>query len=224
MIFKHDWVTSTDLKTQQAANGKRWYITPDGRKYASMTTVLGHGEKPWLENWKTMLGPDKAAKESKRTAERGNAVHDMMEKFIMNEDAPTKGHDADHIRRFNQLKYLLKRVDNVRAMETPLYSHRLRLAGRVDLIAEYEGVLSVIDFKTSNNVKTDDMVQDYFLQCTGYALMFEEMYDIPIDQIVILMCVEKGMVPLVWKREIDDYVHPLVERINTYYAETGAPE
>ena len=222
MVFKHDWVPPAKLKTQTLPNGKRCYVTPEGNRYASMTTVLGHGEKPWLEEWKNMLGHDKAAKETKRTADRGTAVHEMTERFIQNEESPTKGHAADHIRRFNQLKYCLKKVNNIRAMEIPLYSDALRLAGRVDLVAEYDGVLSVIDFKTSNNVKTDDMVQDYFLQCTGYALMFEEMYDIPVDNICILMCVEKGMVPLVWRKKIDDYIRPLLQRINTYYDETGA--
>lgn len=214
-------VDAFELKTVQRPDGKRWYVTPEGNKYPSMTTVLGHGEKQWLTDWRNMLGHDKAKKETERAAERGTAVHAMMEKFLDNQDNVTKGHQADHIRRFNQLKYCLKRVNNIRAMETCLWSDRLRLAGRVDLVAEYDGVLSVIDFKTSNNVKTDDMVQDYFLQCTGYALMFEEIYDIPIDDICILMCVEKGMVPMVWRKKIDDYIKPLLHRINTYYSEVG---
>lgn len=98
----------------------------------------------------------------------------------------------------------------------------MRTAGRVDCVGEYEGKLSIIDFKTSTNDKSSDKIQDYYLQTTAYALMFEERYGIEIDNIVILMSSEKGAVPLVFKQPVEPYVRPLLERINTYHSKFGA--
>ncbi len=196
---------------------QRWYTTPEGNEYPSVTTVLGHGEKPWLEDWRNMLGSKKADKETERASERGTAVHEMAENYLMNDPNPTKGYRADHAKLFNQLKLRLNKIDNVMAQEVNLYSDLLRIAGTVDCVAEYEGVLSVIDFKTSNNNKTEDMVQDYFLQCTAYAIAIMEMYDLLIEDIVIIIAVEKGMMPMVYKKKIEEFVQPLSQRINTFY-------
>lgn len=218
MKFNHGNQPEELNVTDQMVYGKRFYTTPDGAKYPSITTVLGSGPKPWLEAWKTSLGPDKAAKETQRCSDRGTALHDMVEKYLKNVDTPTEGHERTNIGMFNQIKLQLnKRVGEIRAQEIPLYSHALKVAGRVDCVAEYDGVLSIIDFKTSNNNKTDDMIEDYFLQCTAYAVMFFEMYQVPIDQIVVVIAVEKGLMPLVFKREIFDYIQPLQDRIAAYY-------
>ena len=203
--------------TRRMKGQQRWYTTPDGNEYPSVTTVLGHAEKPWLENWRKMLGDKKADRETARASERGTAVHEMAEHYLKNAENPTKGYRADHAKLFNQFKMRLNKIDNILAQEVNLYSDMLRIAGTVDCIADYEGVLSVIDFKTSTNNKTEDMVQDYFLQCTAYSIAFMEMYDIVIDDIVILVAVEKGMMPMVYKRKIDEFVQPLSQRINTFY-------
>lgn len=218
MRFKHGNQPPILEVTDQMVYGKRYYTTPDGEKYPSITTVLGSGPKPWLDAWKAALGPDKAAKETKRCADRGTALHDMVEKYLKNVDDPTEGHDRTNVGMFNQIKMQLnRRIGEIRAQEIPLYSHSLKVAGRVDCVAEYDGVLSIIDFKTSNSNKTDDMIEDYFLQCTAYAVMYYEMYGVPIDQIVVVIAVEKGMMPLVFKREIFDYLKPLQARIAAYY-------
>lgn len=197
-------------------NGIRHYTTPEGNEYPSITTVLGHKEKPWLENWRQMLGPDKAAKETQRCADRGTAIHEMIEHYLNNEDTPTKGYDPQHIKGFNQIRMRVNRIDNIHAQELGLWSDTLRVAGRVDCIGEYEGKLAIIDFKTSNNNKDKDMIEDYFLQTTAYAIMYHERTGIPIENLVILMTVEKGMVPLVFTETIDKYVKPLLERIRDY--------
>ena len=98
-----------------------------------------------------------------------------------------------------------------------MWSDTLRLAGRVDCIAEFDGVLSVVDFKTSTNNKVSKQIEDYYLQTTAYALMFQEMYDIQIDHYAIIMSVERGAVPLVFTGEIEPHICPLLERINTYH-------
>jgi len=208
------------LVREQNLVGKRWYRTPEGHKYPSITTVLGHEEKPWLQEWRQSLGPVKADAETKRCAERGTNIHAILEKYIANTPEHTKGYKQEYINGFNQMKIRLSKLNNIRSQEAALYSNALRVAGTVDCIGEYDGVLSVIDFKTSNRDKDTSMIQDYFLQTTAYALMWEEVTGEPIDDIVILMSVEKGMVPLLFRDKIDKYVEPLVKRINDYYAGT----
>ena len=198
-------------------NDQRWYTVRNGIKYPSVTTVIGYGPKLWLEEWKKNLGPEKAAAETLRCQERGERVHEMAELYLKNDRAPTANQLESNIKLFNQIKLPLNKINNIRLQERPLFSDRLRLAGRVDVVGEYDGVLRVIDFKTSNNNKYNDMVHDYFLQCTAYAIMYQEMFDVTIDEIAVIIAVERGIVPMVYVKKIDEYVKPLLERINTFY-------
>jgi len=201
-------------KTQP--NGKRTYITPDGNEYPSVTTVLGNKEKPWLKDWRKMLGDKKADKESKRCADRGTAIHELAEKFLNNEEIIKKNYKPEYISGFNKLKLRLKKVDNIRAQEVGLYSDMLKVAGTVDLVADYEGVLSIVDFKTSTNNKTKEMCHDYFKQCTAYALAWHERTGEAIEDIVIVISVERGLVPLVFKEKIENWISPLLKDIASY--------
>lgn len=216
-MFTHlDTITPTELKTIEGPQG-RFYITPEGNRYPSITTILGSGNKEWLNEWRNMLGSDKADKETKRASDRGTAVHLMVERFLDNEENVTRGQKIEHITEFNTLRLYLKRVNNILTQESALWSDTLKAAGRVDCVGEYQGKLSIIDFKTSTTSKTDSMIQSYWLQTTAYAIMFQERYGIQIDQAVIIMSVERGAVPLVFKQDIDQYIKPLLECINTYH-------
>jgi genome maintenance exonuclease 1 len=164
-----------------------------------------------------MLGVDKAKKETARCATRGTAVHLMAEKYLNNDPNPTENQPADYIKLFNQLKFGLHRINNIRIQEIPLYSDEFMVAGRTDCIGEFDGVLSVIDFKTSNNNKSEAMIEDYFLQETFYALAYLEMFGEEINQIVTITAVEKGAVPLVFKKQIIPYIIPLKRRIDEFY-------
>ena len=219
MFIHTDHVNIPEAKDTTLSSGKRFYVTPEGNKYPSITTILGAKEKPWLKEWQSMLGTDKAAKETKRCADRGTAIHEMAERYLNNEDYPamTKGYDVKHIAGFNQLRTRLNHVDEIRGQELALFSDDLKVAGRVDCVGKYDGVLSIIDFKTSNNNKDRGMIEDYFLQCTAYALMWYELTGERIDNAVILMSVEKGMVPLIFQEDINKYVEPLVERVVQYH-------
>lgn len=196
---------------------QRWYRVPNGNEYPSVTTVLGHGDKPWLNDWRNMLGDKKADREMKRAAERGTAVHEMAEYYLQNQEGFTKGYKPDHVKLFNQLKMRLNKINNIHAQELQMWSDTLHVAGTADCIGEYDGTLSLIDFKTSNNNKDETMVYDYFLQCTAYAIMYFEHTGTPIEDIVVLIAVERGMMPMVYKRKIDPFVEPLLQRINTFY-------
>ena len=147
------------LVREQNLIGKRWYRTPEGNKYASITTILGHEEKPWLNEWRQSLGVEKGDKETKRCAERGTNIHMLIEKYLNNTPNHTKDFKQEYINGFNQLKMRLNKINNIRSQEAALYSDTLRVAGTVDCIAEYEGVLSVVDFKTSNRDKDTSMIK-----------------------------------------------------------------
>jgi hypothetical protein len=218
--FNHVPVTNLpDMKVQTQASGKRYYTTPAGIVYPSITTMLGHKEKPWLEDWRNSLGHDKAAKETKRAGERGDAIHKIIEIYLSNKltDKALRSYEPEQIAGFNQVKLRLNKVDNIRAQEVAIYSDTLRVAGRIDCIGEYEGTLSIIDFKTSTNVKDKGMIEDYFLQTTAYAIMWAEITGEPIEDIAIIMAVEKGMAPMLFREKIDKYVSPLLKRIDEYY-------
>ncbi|KKL76581.1 hypothetical protein LCGC14_2043460 [marine sediment metagenome] len=210
-----------ELDVVTRSDGVRTYTTPDGKRYPSVTTMLDHAPKTWLEEWRKRLGYEKAAIETQRCADRGEAVHLMAERYLKNDPDPTRDQEdlPGHLSCFNQLKFLLNKIGNIRAQEIPLFSHTLELAGRVDCVAEYEGELTIIDFKTSNNNKNHEMVYDYFLQSTAYAIMWREMFQVPINTIVVLIAVQNGIMPLKFKRSIDEFIDPLVDRINTYYSE-----
>lgn len=199
----------------------RHYTTPEGNKYPSITTILGHGEKVWLKDWRDSLGAINADKEVKRATDRGTAVHLMLERQLQNDPNPTIGQHIDHITEFKSLKLHIRFLNNILLQEAALYSNLLKIAGRVDCIAEYKGKLAVVDFKTATRSKSEQLIQDYFLQTTAYALMVEEIYDIHIEDIVIIMSVERG-VPMLFTGKVDDYIYPLIKRINTYYVAIGA--
>lgn len=216
-MFNHvDTPKIAEISSRQTPAGKRYYTTPEGEEYPSITTVLGHKDKPWLENWRNMLGDKKAKQEQKRCADRGTAIHELIERYLNNEQDFTRGYKSEYVRGFNQLKFRLNHISNIRRQEVALWSDTLGVAGRVDLIGEYEGVLSIVDFKTSNNNKKRENIEDYFLQCTAYAIMWHELTGESIEDIVILMYVENGMVPLVFKGKIDKYIKPLLQRIDEF--------
>lgn len=220
-MFTHlSVINPIELKSVDGPRG-RFYTTPNGNKYPSITTILGAENKAWLTDWRASLGAERADKEMKRAAARGTAVHEMVERFINNDPSPTAGHKHEHIPDFNMLRTQLRKIDNVYTQESALWSDVLKCAGRVDCVGEYKGKLAIIDFKTSTNDKNSSMIEDYFLQTTAYALMFQERYDIQIDDIVILMSVEKGAVPLVFQRKVEDYIEPLLQRVNAYHKKHG---
>ncbi len=216
-MFTHlDTIKPVEINTIEGDSG-RFYVTPEGNHYPSITTILGYGDKPWLQEWRESMGEEAAVAEMHRAATRGTAVHDMAEKYLKNMPNPTEGHDKLHIPDFMQLRVKLNKVSNILTQESALWSDTLRLAGRVDCVGEFNAKRCIIDFKTSTNNKSQQMIADYFLQTTAYALMFHERYGIQIDHVAILMSVERGAVPLVFTSPIEPHIEPLLKRINSYH-------
>jgi genome maintenance exonuclease 1 len=218
-LFHHlDTIQEHEVKVINGPKG-RFYISPvTGNKYPSITTMLGAKEKPYLAAWKLSLGDDKANKEMNRAADRGTAVHSMIENYLNNIENPTKGFLPEHIREFNQVRLKLNKITEIYTQEIALFSDTLKIAGRVDCIGVYDGKLCVIDFKTSNGDKKESMIESYWKQTTFYALAFQEMYGIQIDDLTIIMSSERGIVPLVFHAKVEDWIEPLIQDITEYYA------
>jgi len=216
-MFNHIPVEKFDIKSKTGPRGRFYSIDKD-TKYPSITTVLGGTEDTqWLEDWRNMLGPKKADKESKRCANRGTAVHKLCEDHLSNIENYTDGHDIENVKLFNQLKFKLNKVDNIKALEIVLFSKVLGVAGRTDCIGEYNGISSVIDFKTSNKVKIKDNIENYFLQAAFYAIAYNEMYKDSIKQLVILIAVEKSIMPQIFTKELDkELINKLLIRIKKF--------
>lgn len=216
-MFNHTNSVDPQDITRLTLGKNRYYKTPKGDKYPSITTVLSSQAKPGLEAWKQAMGQTKANKETKRCSLRGTAVHEIIEQYLKNNSSHRDGHSDVNLKIFNKLKTRLKKINNIHAQECNLYSDMLKVAGCVDCVAEYDGVLSIIDFKTSNGSKSEELVEDYFLQCTAYAIMYSEMYNTFIEDIVIMISPEKSnCFPMIYKRKITDYVKPLLQRISQF--------
>ena len=212
-MFTHKPVEIQELETQSVKR-KRFYITPDGKMYPSITTVLSERKKEGLMEWRKRVGDDVANYIARTAAQRGTKVHHMCEDFINNKEVTREPFLAAAL--FGQLeKVIADKVDNVRGQECGLYSDKYRVAGRVDCIAEYNGELSIIDFKTSRSERNDDWNENYYIQASAYAEMFEERTGLPINQIVILVVTEDGVVQEFIKDK-SDYLPLLVESIDNF--------
>ncbi len=206
----------SDIKTVELG-GLRRYVLESGEKYPSITSVLGAVEdKTWLESWRNALGPAKADAESKRCADRGTAIHLLTEKYLKNEEPDLDSASTLNAGLFRQIRPHLNKINNIYALEKAVYNKQLRIAGRCDCVAEYDGVLSVIDFKTSNQYKYRDMIEGYFLQATFYALAFNEMFEECVEDVVIIIAIEKGIVPLVFREKINKFVKPLLQKTKEF--------
>lgn len=188
----------------------RFYETPDGNMYPSVTTLMSYKAKEGIAEWRAAVGEEEANKISNQAATRGTKIHDLCEKVLLNENINTSNLSLLDKQMWDRFRPQLNNIDNIHAIEDPLFSNHLRLAGRVDCIAEWEGKLSVIDFKTSRKNKKKEWIDGYFMQCTAYAIMFEEMTSIPVSQIVVLVAVEDEY-PQVFVEKRDNYAHQLLD-------------
>jgi len=204
-----------DLKSETHFDGKRYYTTPSGKRLPSVTTVVGAMKKQAIMEWRNRVGEVEANRISKLATGRGNRVHDLAERYLKNEKIDWVREMPDSVEMFRTLIPHLHRINNIHYIEQALWSEQIGLAGRVDLIAEWDGVLSVIDFKTSKKIKKKEDIQDYFAQCTAYAGMYEEHVSVPVDQIVIVMAVENEE-PLIFIEKTGDHINTLVEHIEFY--------
>jgi genome maintenance exonuclease 1 len=202
-----------DLQSETFPDGKRYYKLPDGTKLPSVTTVLGAIKKDAIMEWRKRVGEAEANRISKKATGRGTNVHSLCEKYLNNESLGEMMPDAQEM--FLSLKPLLNRINNIHYQEQALWSTQLGMAGRVDCIGEFDGQLSVIDFKTSKKIKSKVQIEDYFWQTSAYALMYEELIGVPINNLVIIMAVEDEQ-PLLFQEKTEHHIDGLVKAIQFY--------
>ena len=219
--FKHIETNLPELTTK-TINRKRYYITPEGNEYPSITTVLSNRGKEGLFEWRKRVGDDVANYISQKAMKRGTAVHQMCEDYLNNVAFVQDDWWLEKQKNFlpfclfNQLRNgVLQRINNIHAQECGLYSDKYGVAGRVDCIAEYNRVLSIIDFKTSTSERNDKYNENYYIQTAAYAEMYEERTGVPTDQIIILVVTEDGQVQEFIKSK-QEYLPLLEEAINEF--------
>ena len=203
---------SIDIR-QVNEDGTRYYETPDGSKYPSVTTVLSEYSKQAIAEWRARVGEEVANKTTRIASGRGTRIHQLCEDYIQNKPIEYKN-PLDQV-MFNSMKPLLHRINNVHVQEHGMYSNYLRLAGTVDCIAEFDGKLSVIDFKTASKQKRSDWIENYFMQCSAYAVMYEELYREPINRLVVIIGVDDDE-PQLFEQRRDNWVNRLIDYRNLY--------
>jgi genome maintenance exonuclease 1 len=207
--FLHKPIVIDNQLKEITIEGKRFYETPGGI-FPSVTTVVGWEKQNFFANWRKQ-NPE----ESKRVTTRGTKFHSLIESYINNEELDFENMIPNYKVLFNQLKPELDKIQNIVALETPLWSKTLGLAGRTDCIAEYDGKLSIIDFKASSKEKRKQDIENYFTQATAYALMFQERTGIIVENFAILISCEDGIKQVFQDKPIK-YVKKLKTAITKY--------
>jgi len=179
-MFNHVEVNYPTL-TREMIDGVRYYDTPDGQKLVSITSIISHYNREIFRKWRARVGNDEANKITKKSTSRGTDMHTLVENYMLNKELPTVQPLSEFL--FKQAKPDLDKIDNIHAIEQALFSKELGVAGTVDCIAEYEGELAIIDFKTSKKPKPEKWIEHYFVQCAAYACMLYEMTGIMVKKI-----------------------------------------
>jgi len=236
-----------DLPSLVRIDGEiRHYETPTGEKYPSVTTVLSKTkDQTFLHAWRQRIGEDAAAKITAQAGRRGTATHLLCEKFVLNEPIDLKQEMPLSVHLFKQLEGVLKEnVNNVRVSEGSLFSHKLKVAGSVDLIANWRNHAAIIDFKTSRKNKRKDWIEDYFMQCAMYSYMFWtsrknkrkdwiedyfmqcamysymfwEMTGLHHPTLVVAIAVEEENEPQIFVEHVNDWIDKAQDRCKKYHS------
>jgi len=216
-MFKHTLVEFDELETI-TEDKKRFYLTPEGNKYPSVTTVCSLATIDSIKKWRKRVGNEQANKISSKASSRGTKVHKLVEDYVNNKELDFENVLPVNLFMFKQIKPILDTyLENVYAIECPLYSDYLETAGRVDCIGTFKGKPAIIDFKTANKRKQRSWIHNYFMQEGAYAVMFEERTKIPISRIVTVIAVEQDE-PQLFIEKRDDYIN-LFQQYRSLYKE-----
>jgi|TARA_R100000455_G_C6270593_1_gene126479 genome maintenance exonuclease 1 len=214
--FKRDIIEFPKLK-RITVNGTRHYIQ-EGREsstpYPSVTSITAQKNKEAIKQWRKRVGEAKANAITTKAARRGTKAHILIEQYIsgleVEQSMPT---EFELYKKFHETAN--ESIDNIRSIEGQMYSDYLRVAGTVDLVAEYNGKLSVIDWKTSLKPKKEEWIHSYYMQAAAYAVMFEENTKLPISQLVVIIGCESGELQIFTAKR-DDWIHKFIELREIY--------
>jgi genome maintenance exonuclease 1 len=211
--FRHEFLEFPVLE-QITLPDRRYYLDSDGFEYTSATTWLSRvTDHSSIDEWKKRVGEKEAERISKAATDRGTAVHELIEDYLMNREFRPQMDLAK--RMFKQIRPLLNHIDDIQGIECQLCSRKMKIAGTSDCIGKYKGKLSIIDFKTSTREKRKDWIGNYFLQATLYSIMYYELFDVFIDQAVILIAVEKSIKPQEFTVNIREYIPEVIRLLES---------
>ena len=216
MIFNHVDLNLPQLE-RETIDGVRYYKVPDNEeliKLVSITSVTSHKNRQIFINWRKKVGDEEADKITRLSTSRGTDMHLLVEHHLKNENLPEVQPISDFL--FKIAKPDLNRINNIRALEGSLYSKQLGIAGTVDCIAEFDGELAIIDFKTSKKPKPREWIEHYFVQCMAYGCMLYELTGIPVKKLVIIMACENGECIVYEERDKSKYIKLLTEYIREF--------
>tara|TARA_Y100001937_G_C7108470_1_gene326266 strand:- start:862 stop:1539 length:678 start_codon:yes stop_codon:yes gene_type:complete len=212
--------------SRETIDGVRYYQVPDADellKLVSITSVTSHKNRAFFAKWRKKVGEAKADRITRQATSRGTGMHTLTECYLKNEDLPQVQPLSDYL--FKIAKPDLNRITNIHALESSLYSKVLGIAGTVDCIAEFDGELAIIDFKTSKKPKPVEWIEHYYVQCMAYGCMLYELTGISVKKLVIIMACENGECVVYEERDKTKYIKLLQEYIReflTYKLETYA--
>ncbi len=215
-MFSHVDLDLQPLEREHV-DGVRYYKVPDDEeliKLVSITSVTSHFNKEIFINWRKKVGNEKADKITKAATTRGTDMHTLTEHYLKNENLPSVPPISEFL--FKIAKRKLNLINNIYALEGPLYSRKLGIAGTVDCIAEYDGELAIIDFKTSKKPKPREWIEHYFVQAMAYGCMLYEMKNISIKKLVIIMACENGECVVYEETDKSKYIKLLGEYIRKF--------
>lgn len=217
-MFIHLEKKFDDLRAE-TINGLRYYSIPGGKKFPSITSVISFKNRQFFKEWRERIGDVEADKITKHATNRGTEFHSLVEDYLNNKKVKLNsfqdGFSPAHV-MFEDCVHVLNNINNIHALEAPLYSDYLGLAGRVDCIAEYNGELAIIDFKTSGKEKREDWIEHYFVQEVAYAYMYYEMTGIEVDKLVTIIACENGQCQVFEKYDKMKYIDKLKEYVDEF--------
>ena len=214
-FIHHNYLGDIELNCKNK-NGIRLYNIPSGDWVPSITSVTSFYNRQVFVEWRKRVGNEEADRITKKATTRGTDFHEVAQDYLLNKELNWDDYRPLSKFMFYHLKPELDKINNVHAIERTLYSEYLGLAGRVDCIAEYEGELAVIDFKTSDKIKPEKWIENYFVQEMFYASAYYEMTGIPVKKLITLMVTPGGEVEVFDKRNKSDYIKLLVRYIKEF--------
>jgi genome maintenance exonuclease 1 len=217
MTFNHVELNLPQLE-REMVDGVRYYKLPSGnKKLVSITSVISHYKKDFFNNWRKRVGVEEADKITKRATSRGTDFHTLNENYLLNKELPKVQPISEYL--FKIAKPTLDRIDNIHTLEGALYSEVLGIAGTVDCIAQFDGELAIIDFKTSKQPKPREWIDGYFVQCAAYAAMLYEITGIVVKKFVIIMACEDGECIVYEERDKKKYLELLYEYVKKFVSD-----
>ena len=223
-MFIHKEDINPIVMDAKMVEGRRLYATPSGRNYPSITTVISNNpaKKAGIAKWRARIGNAKADAICKRSTTRGTTYHSIVEDYFNNNlDIDSYKDSPLPVVMFNTSKCVLDRINNIFLQEAALYSDHLEIAGRVDCIAEFDGVLSIIDFKTAAEPKREAYLYDYYIQETAYACCLQEIYGITVKQLVTIVACENGETQVKVIPPKKEFLLTLIQYIDQYKNKYG---